>query len=79
MTLAQAITQVRRLLASQHRRSIGNRQWPVNHRACAATLHQQTGRRFGSSASSASVRWSDNLVEGGADLARIRRTLVARV
>ena len=78
MTLAQAITQVRRFLASQHRRRIGNRQGPVNRRTCAATLHQRDGTTLRLLRFLGLVRWSDNLVEGGTSLTRIRRTLVAR-
>ena len=64
MTLTQAITQVRRFLASQHRRGIGNRHGPVNRRTCAATLHQRDGT---------TLRLLRFL-----GLTRIRRTLVAR-
>ena len=78
MTLAQAITQVRRFLASQHRRGIGNRQGPVNRPTCAATLHQRDGTTLRLLRFLGLVRWSDNLVEGGTSLTRIRRTLVAR-
>ncbi len=43
VTLTQAIPQVRRLLASQQGRSIGDRQWPVNRRARVAALHERHG------------------------------------
>ena len=81
MTLAQAITQVRRFLASQHRRGISDGHGPINRRASATALHERHGtslRCLGLARALILGRRSDDLVEGGTSLTRIRRTLVAR-